>query len=125
MGHAGDNRTLLIDGGSRIKGEGSHRDAKALRTSRYKLIGFTTSKNGTLELDMSRSALYDLEADPGEKRNRLADFPEVAERLGAELLQAFQAEERNLAAYRKNTMSLEMEISKERLEQLKALGYLQ
>ncbi len=122
-GDADDQRTVLLGGESHLRKGSDFRGPKALRTSRYKLIGFTTSKSGTLELDMSQSALYDLEADPGEKRNRLADLPEVAERLGAELLQAFQAQERNLAASRENTMSLE--ISKERLEQLKALGYLQ
>jgi arylsulfatase A-like enzyme len=118
-GRVADDRTVLIDEAK----EGEYASAKGLRTSRYKLIGFPDSHNGTIKLDMSRSALYDLKADPGEKVNRLAELPEVANRLAKAVLRAFKTQESNLAASRERGEGLK--VSKERLKQLKALGYVQ
>jgi arylsulfatase A-like enzyme len=103
--------------------KGKYASAIAIRTPRYKLIGFAGPHNGTLELDRSRSTLYDLESDPGEKVDRLAELPKVSSRLGKALLEAFRTQEVNIAtAVEKSDI---LEISRERRKQLKALGYLQ
>jgi hypothetical protein len=54
-------------------------ELKAVRSGKWKL--HLAVPQGRGEEDAPTSALFDLEADIGEKTNVLADHPEVAERL--------------------------------------------
>ena len=84
----------------------------SVRTRRWKLLG-------------RQRELYDLEADPEEERNLLANEEEVTLRLDA-LLEELERRNGELAAGRvSDDVEVErLEITAEEKRQLEALGYL-
>jgi arylsulfatase len=81
---------------------------RTLRTTRYKLVERPRPQGGW------RSALYDLEADPGEKRDLADEQPELAQRLRQQLDGAFASVPAPPA----------LELEPRELEALRALGYV-
>ena len=88
--------------------------ARAIRRGRYKMILVESNYEG-LE---NRAALFDLEADPQERRNLVAERPELARELAEEL-------NARLAELEAGALPLPEEgDAVEDQERLKALGYL-
>ena len=82
---------------------------RAIRDGRYKLI---TSFDDPRWVD----ALYDLEADPDERRNLARRMPDVADRLRATL--------RALVAEEAETVAIAGDEDEEIADRLRELGYL-
>jgi arylsulfatase A-like enzyme len=82
---------------------------QAIRDGRHKLITSFDDERVT-------DALYDLEADPGERRNLIASEPEVAERLRETL--------RGIAAEKAESVAMAADEDEEIAERLRELGYL-
>ena len=91
-------------------------DVRALRSKDRKYV-MTFNYEGARDLD---DLFFDLTADPGEKRNAMADFPEEAAEFRANLA-AMVKEISRFAPARVDTIAID-EATRERL---KALGYLQ
>ena len=82
---------------------------RAIRDGRHKLI---TSFDDPRWVD----ALYDLEADPSERRNLARRMPDVADRLRATL--------RGLVAEEAETVAIAGDEDEEIADRLRELGYL-
>ncbi len=87
---------------------GSGAQRRSLRTARYKIVMPLEESGGTVEL-------YDLAADPGERRNIVSTLPEVASRL-ARVLERFPP---------LPGITAEAELDQDLADQLRALGYVQ
>ncbi len=87
------------------------RAKKAVVRSRYKYI---------LNLPEGKEELYDLEADPGERRDLAADLPQVASDL-KQRLRAFE----HKAETHPREFAEAVRLTREKAEELKALGYVQ
>ncbi len=99
-----DERALYFS--ARFRGPDKPPPQRAVRRGRYKLV----RRKGIDEL-------YDLEADPGEKRDLAAELPELAHSLTADL-------ERWMAEARDDWMEASgAELSQETLRALEAIGY--
>jgi arylsulfatase A-like enzyme len=82
---------------------------QAVRDGRHKLITSFDDERVT-------DALYDLEADPGERRNLCPAEPELAERLRETL--------RELASERAEAVAMAADEDEEIAERLRELGYM-
>jgi choline-sulfatase len=82
---------------------------QAIRDGRHKLITSFDDERVT-------DALYDLESDPGERRNLIASEPEAAERLRETL--------RRIAAEKAESVAMAADEDEEIAERLRELGYL-
>ena len=82
---------------------------RSVRARRFKLVEYPAPPGGY------RRALYDLRSDPAEELDRADEFPAIAERLGARL-DGWTAQ---------LPPSWSSPLSKDALEALRALGYLQ
>lgn len=91
-------------------------DLRGLRSERFKYV-MTFQYEGARDLD---DLFFDLEADPGERRNAIRDLPEEAEDH-RQMLAALVKEISGYAPARVDTISID-EATRERL---RALGYLQ
>ena len=84
---------------------------KAVVRDRYKFI---------LNLPEGKEELYDLEADPRERRNLADEMPEVA----SDLKQSLRAHEHKAKTYPREFAET-VRLTREKAEELKALGYVQ
>jgi len=87
--------------------------AKSLRTRHWKLIARGAGWQGTDHWQSPRSELYDLEGDPGERRDLSAALPERRDTLA-----------RQLAKGAGGAPAVRRALSQEERAQLRALGYL-
>lgn len=92
-----------------------YEEKKSVRQGRYKYI--YTPRSGADEL-------FDLEADPGERVNRVGELPDIAGRLRESLL-AHLARQEELARALSRASTAEAEVDEKQLEELRALGYIQ
>jgi len=93
---------------------------RAVRQGRWKLVHFRAAEDRRL-YRMPEWALYDLDSDPGERRNVLAEHPERA----AELREALRRYADTAVASGRDGGDLELEeLDAQTREQLRALGYL-
>lgn len=84
--------------------------ARSVDDGRYKLVRYVATKDGRSEL------LFDLEADPEERRDLLAERPEIADRLRESLDGAFNSA--------RPAGAEQVEFDEATREALRALGYV-
>jgi arylsulfatase A-like enzyme len=86
-------------------------DRRSLRHGRWKIVHDRLADTWHL---------YDLESDPGERRDLAAELPEDTERMRRRLLESSASEPGEAAS-----QGEEVIVSKESVEQLRALGYVE